>query len=171
MRVQGRSSHRSTDARRQHSHGRKAAFELLDLGMVLTIGHQLTLLGNEAVLVALQAINFHQLQTQIAALGLALDRLLQHISRLVQVTTVDMRLSLCQRITGILRSDSNRQRREYRGNRRRHHDRLNRRRGCGRSCQLDVRWRDFQAFEAVRWQVVINVRGKYRLFSQGPRHT
>ena len=175
LRIQGCGGHCGTDTRRQHGHGREARLELLDLGMVLTVGHQLALLGDEPVLVVLQAIDFHQLQTQVTALGLALDGLFKHIRRLVQVATVDMGLGLGQGVAGIFLSHGNRQRRQHGGDRRRH-NRLDHRgwRGCGcwRHCggELDARRRHFKALEAVRRQVLIDIGNELRLFGQRPSH-
>ncbi|MNZ76886.1 hypothetical protein D3C78_954080 [compost metagenome] len=114
------------------------------------------------------AVDFHQFQAQIAALGLLLDAVLQQRGGLVQATGIDVRLSLTQHVVGTLGS----RRHQWCGDRRGHHHRSNHRRWRGSrrrgSRQLHARRRNFQAFEAAFRQVEI---GRERLiFGQGTGH-
>ncbi len=104
------------------------------------------LLANEPIAIALKTIDFHQFQAQIAALRFELERFFQQISRLVQMTTLDMQLSLTQYI-GRTFSDGSRRR--------------------GRR-QLYIGSRHLQALETPLWH--IHVGGEIGFFRQCPSH-
>ncbi|MNV34584.1 hypothetical protein D3C71_1260100 [compost metagenome] len=167
LRVQlGRDGSSGDTASSDQSHGRETAFQFFDLGEVFAIGHQLTLLNHERIAVALQTVDFHQLETQITALRLLLDALFQQRGSLVQATGSDVRLGLTQHIVRALGGWSD----QRRCDRWRYHNRGNhwRWRRCRSGRKLHAwRW-NFQAFEAAFRQVEFG--GELLLFGQGTGH-
>ncbi len=152
-----------------HGHGREAAFQRFDLGEVVAIGHQLTLLRDERIPIALLAIDFHQLQAQIAALRLKADALFQQRGGLIQATGIDVRLCLVEHV---IRAFTGRGHQRC-GNRRGHHHRSNDWRWSWRRCrswriEFDAgRW-GFEAREAAFRQILLS--GELLLFSQSAGH-
>ncbi|MNP24014.1 hypothetical protein D3C76_1167470 [compost metagenome] len=97
-----RCKRRRTDSRSHHGHGREATFQRFDIGVVLAIGHQLTLLPDEGVPIPLLGIDLHQLQAQVTALGLLCDSHFQKVGGLIETTTINTALGLSQDIIGLL---------------------------------------------------------------------
>ncbi|MCY1444684.1 hypothetical protein D9M71_611680 [compost metagenome] len=169
LRVQFRSSGGSGNtAGSDQCHGRETALEFFDLGIVVAVGHQLPLLDHERVAVTLQAVDFHQLKAQLAALRLLLDALFQQRGGLVQATTVDVRLRAAQHVVGMLgggryQGCSNRRRDYNRGNHRGWSWRWSGCRGQFRGRRLDV-----QVLEDAFGQV--KLAGELLFFGQGAGH-
>ncbi len=152
-----------------HGHGREAALQCFDLGEVIAIGHQLTLLRNERIAIALLTVDFHQLQAQIAAFRLKADALFQQRGGLIETTGIDVRLRFVEHVIRSLAGRGH----QWCGNRRSHHHRSDDRCRGWRRCrswriELDAGCRGFQTREAAFRQILLS--GELLLFSQSAGH-
>ncbi|GBH19192.1 hypothetical protein KPSA3_05198 [Pseudomonas syringae pv. actinidiae] len=90
--------------RRNRLQGRVTFFQLLDLSFTLSRSHQLALMRGVGFVIALFSIDFHQLEANIIARRVVLDRFLEQFDRLIHAPVSNMDLGLHQRVSRTLAS-------------------------------------------------------------------